>query len=319
MGWAQNYEWSGLKDILLNYIYGSGENQGFKEWWFGYNPDEEDIKNFKQIKELADQYGITQSQFENILNTYKGDSIFDPFNGTYPSTTILNDLQELVEWDKYVGKRPEMPNAQDYFQEASDIINAENRGLEDLYDQMFSNSKNLLEEQLADNNAMFADYRNQTLTNEAMVNQAIAGSARFELDRQKRMAISRGASAAQRLVTNINTQLGLQAQAAQQSLNTSNALAQQLLAHRQAQAGLRQDYMNAQNQHINNLTGLRKGNAERILNYQNGKLGQAMDAYDIDMQRYNDRLSSIQGTNPWAGAYTSYRTKQDTQQDTNVL
>lgn len=315
MGLINNINWGNNSSSILDYLYNMDDSVG------NYGSYTAQMKSqLNEIKKYIDKYGISRSQFESILQQYKPESVWDSnANAWNTVNSLYSDIQELAEWDKYVGKRPEMPNAQDYFQEASDTINAENRGLEDLYDQMFSNSKNLLEEQLADNNAMFADYRNQTLTNEAMANQAIAGSARYELDRQKRMAISRGASAAQRLVTNINTQLGLQAQAAQQSLNTSNALAQQLLAHRQAQAGLRQDYMNAQNQHLDRLSGLRKGNAERILNYQNGKLGQAMDAYDIDMQRYNDRLSSIQGTNPWAGAYTSYRTKQDAQQNTNVL
>lgn len=314
MGALNNWNWELFKSAMSDSLVNGGKINGVVGW------DDGTTAEWQQAVELMRKYGYTDSQILATVNAYKPESLFGGgFSLPDVVHTMLSDLKEMDSWNEYIGQKPEVPNPEDYFQEASDIINAENRGLEDLYDQMFSNSKNLLEEQLADNNAMFADYRNQTLTNEAMANQAIAGSARYELDRQKRMAISRGASAAQRLVTNINTQLGLQAQAAQQSLNTSNALAQQLLAHRQAQAGLRQDYINAQNQHLDRLSGLRKGNAERILNYQNGKLGQAMDAYDIDMQQYNDRLSSIQGTNPWASAYTSYRTKQDAQKDTNVL
>ena len=83
------------------------------------------------------------------------------------------------------------------------------------------------------------DYVNQLLSNQAQATNAIAGSTRSELQRSQRNAISRGATAAMRLVSNINTELGLQNKAAQQSLDTSNNLAQMLLTQRQSAAQLR--------------------------------------------------------------------------------
>ena len=125
-----------------------------------------------------------------------------------------------------------------------------------------------------------------------MQQQAIAGSVRFELDRQQRNAITRGASAAQRLVTNINTQLGLQAQSAQQSLDTSNALAQNLLAHRQAQQGLRQDYFNARNQYNRDVASTISGQAERRLAHGRAAKGNAIDDNEYAYQAWEQRLNN---------------------------
>lgn len=348
MGWIANTSWKNDKELLLDAIFNNLTNiNKYVTGWGDTNQNTID-----QIKTLVNKYGLTQSQVDTILNNYKYDSIFGVSN--IPEQ-ILADLQEMDSWNDYIGERPELPNPDDYYDEAYEAITKENEDIEKLYNQTFSDTKDLLSQnlntsldlynqvlnrseeslknQLLENQLGFADYRNQLLTNEAMGQQAIAGSTRYELDRQQRNAISRGASAAQRLVANINTQLGLQAKSAQQSLDTSNALAQQLLMQRQAQAGLRQDYTNALNQYAGNtasaydryntgltsalnnyntnIANLRGGQAERIRNYQDMRLGQDLNAYDIKNQRYKERSDSIVGTNPWASAYTAYRTKQN--------
>jgi hypothetical protein len=161
-----------------------------------------------------------------------------------------------------------------------------------------------MQQQLAENQQAFADYRNQVLTNDAMNQQAIAGSTRYELERSQRNAIIRGASAAQRLVANINTQLGMQSKAAQQSLDTSNALAQQLLAHRQAQAGIRSDYMNMMNQDAMNRAGVIKGSAERKNQYAQAQVGYNMDKNQYARDAWNDRVSDyFSGNSVGEGIY----------------
>lgn len=264
-------------------------------------------EDFAKLSEYATKYGMSRQDLEDVIRqNYMTDSV----NGIPNASQILKDFAEMDTWNDYVGKAPELPDPDKLYSEAEDTINREHSDIEALYNQTLDRTTNTLNKALAENNAAFADYRNQTLTNQAMGQQAIAGSTRFELDRQQRNAISRGASAAQRLVSNINAQLGLQAQSAQQSLDTSNALAQQLLSHRQAQAGIRNDYMNAQNQYNNNMASLRRGKASEIAGYQSTKLGQAMDAYDINNQRYNERASNIQGTNPLAPIWNKYNAKQ---------
>ena len=311
MGMFNDLNWSMVKDKLLKSIY---NNQGISNI-IGWTTDNNTLQ---QLRDFITKYNISESTFNNIINSYKPDSFLGSGSVDIPAL-LLSDLQEMDSWTDIVGDAPELPNVDDYYQEALDTINKENATLESIYNDIYNNDRTNLEKALNDNNAMFNDYRNQLLTNEAMQQQSIAGATRYELDRQQRNAISRGASAAQRLVTNINTSLGLQAQSAQQALNTSNALAQNLLAQRQAQQGIRSDYMNAQRDDSLRRADLIKGNSERVTNYQNMKLGQAMDAYDIKNQAYNDRLSKVSGTNPWSSAWTSWYTKNQNSKTKNAI
>ena len=219
---------------------------------------------------------------------------------------MMADIEKAYD---ELGDMPEILSAdqiKEIEEDAYADIDAENRQIMDLYDQTLNRTTDALQQGLQENNAAFSDYRNQLLTNDVMNQQAIAGSTRYELDRQQRNAISRGASAAQRLVANINTQLGTQAQSAQQALNTSNALAQQLLAHRQAQSGIRQDYTSALNQYDMNRANQLSGQAERKLSYGQGKVGWAMDKNQYERDAWNERLSNyFSGNSLGEGLYRS--------------
>ena len=239
-----------------------------------------------QIKSLIDQYG------DNVP-----ENIFD--FGAMSDNSDLEGLNKLMEdiqkAHELYGDAPKALTPEELAQiqeDAYNEIDAENQRLLDLYNQSFNNSQNQLQDELLENSAMFGDYRNQVLTNEAMRQQALAGATRFELDRQQRNAITRGASAAQRLVANINTQLGLQAQSAQQSLDTSNALAQNLLAHRQAQQGVRNSYLNLQNQHNRDVANTLSGQAERRYNYGQGRKQGAVDDYNYATKVWDENISN---------------------------
>lgn len=263
-----------------------------------------DRRNYQSNK-IADKYGIDQSSAEYIYDEFQGTpfKVFDPNTWGKRQTTDYDSLdryyQDYLKWKDEVGDMPMAPDVDTIMAQAEQTIDAENAQLNDLYDQTFNRSNEALQQELLDNSAAFSDYRNQLLTNEAMQQQAIAGSTRYELDRQQRNAISRGASAAQRLVSNINAQLGLQAQSAQQSLNTSNALAQQLLAHRQAQAGLRNSYIDAMNNRDMQRANLIQGSAERRTNYQNQLYNQAYNNYEAKKDAWEDRINAYGGDNPF--------------------
>ena len=222
-------------------------------------------------------------------------------------TGLRNSLNDLSKAYDELGNMPQaltLDQINEIENQARGEIDAENRQLFDLFDQTSGRTNNLMEQQLLDNQQAFADYRNQVLTNNAMNQQAIAGSTRYELERSQRNAIIRGASAAQRLVANINTQLGMQAKAAQQSLDTSNALAQQLLLHRQAQEGLRSDYMNNMNQDAMNRAGVIRGSAERKNQYAQSQVGYNMDKNQYARDAWNDRVSDyFSGNSVGEGIY----------------
>lgn len=273
---------AGAAGMGINKSGASGHNSAMEQWLRSNYPNLTD----DQIKALIDQYGDQASN-----------NIFDV--GTWGDQSDWAGLQKLMQdiqdaHAKY-GDMPIAPSESDLNriqQEAYNEIDSENQRILDLYNQTFQNSENVLNRELMNNAQMFGDYRNQLLTNEAMRQQALAGSTRFELDRQQRNAITRGASAAQRLVANINTQLGLQAQSAQQALDTSNALAQNLLAHRQAQQGVRNAYLQAQNQYNQNVASNLSGQAERRFNYGQGRKQGAVNDYNYAYDRWNENITN---------------------------
>lgn len=275
---------------------GKQSNEELEAWLKENYPD----LTQTQIDAILEQYGTDNDDFWNFSNWG---------SGTADKEAAEKFLQDLANAYGVLGEQPDAPSESDLdkiMEEAYAEIDAENNRLLNIYNDTFADTKNVLNEELANNNAMFSDYRNQILTNEAMQQQAIAGSTRYELDRQQRNAISRGASAAQRLVTNINTSLGLQAQSAQQALDTSNALAQSLLSHRQAQQGIRNSFLDARNNYNNQVANNISGQTERRFNYGQGQRQAAIDKYNYAYDQWNDKVSNyFQGNSLGEGIYRS--------------
>jgi hypothetical protein len=267
----------------------------------GVNATEADKRNQSIRDWLKENYpNLTEDQISALIDEYGDAAPQHPFDfGAWGDQSDRSGLEGLMDsiqkaYEEY-GDAPEALSSEDLSRIQEDAyreIDDENQRLLSLYDESFNNSQTQLQNELMQNAAMFGDYRNQVLTNEAMRQQAIAGATRFELDRQQRNAITRGASAAQRLVASINAQLGLQAQSAQQSLDTSNALAQNLLAHRQAQQNIRGSYLNLQNQHNRDVASVLSGQTERRYNYGQGRKQGAIDDYDYAYDIWNENVNN---------------------------
>lgn len=258
---------------------------------------EEDFRDYIEQWSKDNNYTLSDDQIEQLVEDYSyqfnftdWDSWFRDFDDVKwdELNKWLDEQLEATEELGYGSERPTEEDLEEIAQEAEQEILDEEHGLEQMYEDTYLDSVNRLDQANAEitalydqalqretsafqkeldyNNQTYGDMINQILTNDAMSQQAIAGATRYEMDRERRNAISRGASAAMRLVGNINTQLGLQNQAAQQSLDTSNQLAQMMLNQRQAGSSLRQNYINALNTNayskagqINNYTGQRIG------------------------------------------------------------
>lgn len=261
--------------------------------------DGKDNKQTKQIRESLMErtkdpndplYGLTSNDIDAVLNEYANEDfkMFDPgtwFNKSHNMDTFNQDLEDYLSWKDKIGDMPIMPDYDKIASDADAAIDAENRELLDLYD-------NMANEGLATNNQMYNDYVGQMLSNQAQSQNMLQGSVRSELDRAQRNAIHRGATAAMRLVSNINAQLGMQNQAAQQSLETSNNLAQALLNQRQAAMQIRDQY-------TMNRANLISGSAERKANYRNQMVNEADDMYDRRMNKWENDMSGYAGSSVW--------------------
>ena len=257
----------------------------------GYDSDFLDSLSDKDLGSL-----LSSSYAENGRN----------FLGVENTDIIFSDaLKELQESEKY-----RVPNLIDYsqiYEQAEQDIAAENAEVEALYDQLLSQQTANLNQQMADLNQSYQDTTNQILSSDYIKNRQLMDTATSELSRSRRNALEAGASAGLRLANNVNTMLSVQNQQAQQSLQTSNNLAQMMLNQRQAAAGIRGDYYNALTNDTANRAALKQGNAERTASYKATQTGLAQSEY----QNRLDNWDATMGNNPWGDHRFTYSRRQD--------
>lgn len=239
---------------------------------------------------------LLKNNYYNKVGSFLGQEDY-----TLDFTGALKDLQEA---EKY-----KVPNFIDYgqiYEQAEQDIAAENAEVEALYDQLLSQQTANLNQQMADLNQSYQDTTNQILSSDYIKNRQLMDTATSELSRSRRNALEAGASAGLRLANNVNTMLSVQNQQAQQSLQTSNNLAQMMLNQRQAAAGIRGDYYNTLANDTANRAALKQGSAERAASYKATQTGLAQSEY----QNKLDNWDATMGNNPWGGNYSTYSRRQ---------
>lgn len=285
---------------------GAGAQAGFS------NSRREDGKKLAQ-QILNENPEITNlSDAEALLNEYYGEDfhLLNPgswFNG-YDMDAYNADKAAYMQWKDQVGERPADLDYDAILQNAYSTIDAQDAKVNSIYDQI----GNSYRDELAANNAAYNDYVSQTMSNNAQNMSMLQGSVRSEMSRAQRNAITRGASAAQRMVASINAQMGLQNKAATQALETSNQLAQALLSQRQAAAGIRSGY----NANLANQAQLAATSAERKGSYANSQLALGENLHDAKLDQWKNRLSAYGGNSPWASAYDKSQTQNNSSKST---
>lgn len=240
----------------------------------------------------AQGLGLSDREWDALIDQYmpeKFNLFSNPgalFESSMPDMDkFYKDLADVLPiYQEMMASVPKDLDLAQIYRDADAEIDAENQGILDLYDKMYS-------QELDTSNDMYNDAVNQILYNDAMNQSAIRQSARAEMNRQQRNAIIRGASAATRLVANINAQLGTQAQAAQQSLETSNNLAKMLINQRDAAMKTRREYANSQ-------ADLMRGSAERKATYRKAKWSEAESLQENDRQRWYKKYAPQLSGNP---------------------
>lgn len=201
---------------------------------------------------------------------------------------------------------PLMPNYDDIYEQAQQTIADENAEVNAMYDQLLNQQTDSLNTQMADLNKSYQDNAQQILSSDYIKNRQLMDSANSELAQSRRNALEAGASAGLRLANNVNVMLSNQNKQAQQSLETSNNLAQMMLNQRQAASGIRGDYYNALSNNTAQKAALKQGSAERVGNYANQQFGLAESKYNNRMNQWK----SSYGSNPWSDSYLGWDRNQ---------
>lgn len=163
----------------------------------------------------------------------------------------LNDLSRIsnipLPDDVYT------PNAEGIVEASPEAIqnkaNAEaDADIQTLLDSLAQDRAMLNESYQSDLNNIRSDYgnlRDSTLALQAQQNNAMMDTLSSQMSKARQNALEAGASAGSRLAENINLTLSTQNRMAQQSLQTSNNLAQMLINQRAAEQSARNNWQNA--------------------------------------------------------------------------
>ena len=291
--WADFMNWTG--------IHGNYNSSDLANWF------RNNYSNNPYINSLSDaELGalLNQDQFRTSNGAFLGNKYY-----TLNTDAINNYLSQLQDFDKLIGEMPTAPNLGNIRDEAYAKINAENNELLGMLDDDLARQQGLYQSELNDINSMYGDLRRQTLENSYRNNAALMGTVGSEMSKARRNALESGASAGLRLAENINTLLSVQNKQSQQSLETSNQLAQQLLNQRQAAMGARSAWGQAQSNNTNSKIGIKQGTAERAENYANNRFNTENTVYDNDMRQWEDKYNTATEGNPFAESYRTYYRK----------
>lgn len=250
----------------------------------------------RELKGILQNYRVEDNDLDNLWGLF-GD------NYTYDYDSIKQDLEKLQHFSDGM---PTAPDLDAIRAETDALIDKENNEILGMYDADKQRQTDLYNQQLSDSNAAYNRNIGQILSNDYQKNAQLMGTLRSEMNRSQRNALESGASAGLRIAGNINTALSLQNKQSQQSLETSNNLAQMLLNQQQANAGLRSEYGNYLSQDTANRASLKSGTVERKDAEFNTAVSNANMKYDQDMRNWeNAYYSKVGATNPFAESYRS--------------
>lgn len=257
--------------------------------------------------ELNDDFinSLTDSQLLAMLEPYyeETDSLLGNHEYAINKDRLLKDLQQLQNVNSEV---PELPDFDRVYKDAQNAIYAENDKLLDLLNQDMQRQTNAYQQGLNDLNSSYNNMFNQITSNNYQNNAMLMGTVDSEMSKARRNSLEAGASAGVRLAENVNTLLSIQNKQTQQSLETSNQLAQQLLNKQSAAAGIRGNYNNALSNNTNKQIGLQQGTEERVNNFANSKYDNAMQSYKEDLHKWETNYDSQTSGNNLASAYKNY-------------
>ena len=264
-----------------------------------------------ELASIVDSY-YTKDARDDLSAFFTGDSF------TFDRDAFEDDFAELEGADA-AGLIPTSPNIQALYNEAQQAIAAENAEMYARYDAEEALLNQLRDARSQEYSTDLQNLRDEynaqrtgTLSRQATQNAQLMDTMQSQLSRAQRNAIESGASAGLRIAENVNTALSVQNRQSQQSLETSNQLAQMLLNQRAAERGLRSDYNDYMSEDATRRSALNAkrdsaltSTQSRINDRYQSAYNREKDAYD---QNYADYTAGF-GNNAFAQTYHTYKTK----------
>lgn len=217
----------------------------------------------RQLRDLIEsQIGDAPGEWE-LLGKNVGNVLFTPAqtiaNALFGTNfgTLYNIGIDTADVDSITEQLlRELTNAESLGNAPEVSLDSAMKSAKEEIDAEIAQQEKALAELLSQQTASYNAAAEQILSSDYQRNASLMGTYQSEMRRAQRNALEAGASAGARLANNINVTLSTQNQQAQQSLATSNNLAQMLLNQRQAASDIAQQRV-----------GLRSGYTERVNAY----------------------------------------------------
>lgn len=246
--------------------------------------------------------------FDVTSNWFTGD------NYSLDTERLFKDLEELSS-----SNVPIKPNVDSLYNASVEAINAENQQMYDRYNAQEARLDELLKSVTEDYRTdmqnlsdAYSGMRSNIMSSQHQRNAQLMDTLESQMSKTQRNAIEAGASAGLRIASNINTLLSVQNKMSQQSLETSNQLAQMLLNQKSAEQGLRNDYNNYMQQDANNRASIDRGRNSILTSTQGRVDSHFNNAYSRANESYNSNTvdwNRSYGDNPFADSYYNSRNK----------
>lgn len=249
---------------------------------------------------------MTDAEFEAFLDLYKDDE------GNVDYKAIISDLD-------YVDKLPGMPDSVEDTRVSYDKLLADATAQLDPYysseladlKRLYDETEDLYNSQLSALNDQFRQSSSNLRSQQYLANAQTYDALRSDLRKSRQNALEAGASAGVRIASNVNALLTAQNKQSATAMETSNALAEMLLQHRNAVSGMTRDFANYKTDYNSKVAGVHKDyrteardNAKYAAEGQDYSHGLKLSQYDTDMKEYEDSRSNL---NPGQSVYSNYQ------------
>lgn len=259
------------------------------------------------------QYRKTEGELKNASNLW-GLTTGDAYE--IDTDALLSDLAALSGLPEYPGLEAPVYDVWD-----EDKLDKWATGeLKDAYDEKYrllnendALQKQMAQEALKENADLYNSRASSLLSNQYLANASTYDALKSDMRRSRQNALEAGASAGVRIAGNINALLTAQNKQSATALETSNALAEQLLQQRQAAQGIRNDYINYMSDSAQQRSAIgdqyrteKRDMMEQKRSGQQADYAGRQQAYQDTMSNWENRVNSISDTNKLKGAYTNY-------------
>ena len=244
-----------------------------------------DLKYEENIANVASQISETLGMDYATAEAIARENVRqDDLGAFYKKKVTESDAASLIDQLNSMAEAANdtlITEAPDYQSIYNDVVASRDKELEEMTGRYKDEIDSL--------NKSYNDYANSVLSLDYQKNAQLMDVATSEMKKSRANAMEAGASAGLRIANNINTLLSVQNQQAQQSLETSNNLAQMLINQRNAASNLRSEYYDKKE------NWNRQTESDALT-----RMNTVQTIYDNDTYNAENKFSSQYGDNPFS-------------------